>query len=63
MNLADLDLNFYSNKLGEKGALDVANAISTQKSLKSLSLDFYFNNITETGTEFICNAISTMNNK
>ena len=48
-NLKNLDLNFYSNKLGAEGAQIVGKSILSQKSLKELSLDFYFNNITEFG--------------
>lgn len=46
VELNELHLNFYANKLGIPGAEIVSNAIKNQQKLQTLALDLYFNNIT-----------------
>jgi hypothetical protein len=46
VELNELHLNFYANKLGIPGAEIVSNAIKSQQKLQTLALDLYFNNIT-----------------
>lgn len=58
--LTFLDLNLYANKLGPKGALALAPAISNLSQIQHFNLDLYFNNITEIGAEALGKAFNSI---
>jgi len=46
LEVQNLNLNLYANKIGAEGANLLSSALRNKLSLKSLHLDLYFNNIT-----------------